>query len=392
MAYARNLDPLDNAPRERRVGKSARCVPIYLIVLLFLVEATGYKPFSSQAHGQERTAASQPKQSTPVTVPSQPANRPYSGEQGEQRSEVQFSPASRTVTMKLQVEDPNGYFLPNIRRENFAVYEDGIRQRNVTVEVEHAPVTVALLLEFGGRYYELDRALEMEVPRIGRKLLDFIGRDDKVAIFKYDSDLKVLADFSQGHETLDKIFDQLGMPAISEANFYDVLLDALRRMREVHDRKAIILVSSGIDSFSKASYQQVLEAAHDSATPIYAIGLAHTMRQEADLYGAASPLARIDWNTAEKQLEMFSKASGGRAYAPESDVEIPAIYDNIMENLRIRYVITYVSSNPAASGPPRKIRVELIDPITGEPLKIRDSNGRPVTARVFVQESYTPTT
>jgi VWFA-related protein len=294
--------------------------------------------------------------------------------------------------MKLRVEDPNGYFLPNIRRDNFAVYEDGKRQRNVTVEVEHAPVTVALLLEFGGRYHELDKVLEMEVPRISRQLLDFIGRDDKVAILKYGSDVQVLADFDQGHENLDRVFDQLGMPAMSEANFYDALLDALRRVREARDRRAIILVSSGIDTFSKTSYQQVLEAASNSATSIYAIGLAHTMRQEAELYGAVSPLARIDWNTAEKQLEMLSKASGGRAYAPDSDVEIPAIYDNIMENLRIRYVITYVSSNPASSGPPRKIRVELIDPNTGGPLRIRDSNGKPVTPKVFVQESYSPTT
>jgi len=49
------------------------------------------------------------------------------------------------------VEDPNGYFLPNIRRENFAVYEDEVRQKNVTVEIEHAPISVALLMESGGR-------------------------------------------------------------------------------------------------------------------------------------------------------------------------------------------------------------------------------------------------
>jgi hypothetical protein len=61
-----------------------------------------------------------------------------------------------------------------------------------------------------------------------------------------------------------------------------------------------------------------------------------------------------------------------------------------MENLRLRYVITYVSSNSATSGQPRKIRVELIDPKTGQPLTFRDANGKPVMARVFVQESYSP--
>jgi hypothetical protein len=112
------------------------------------------------------------------------------------------------------------------------------------------------------------------------------------------------------------------------------------------------------------------------------------MQAEAALYGPSAPLARIDWSGAEKQLEMLARVSGGRAYAPESGLEILAIYDDIMESLRVRYVIIYVSSNPATSGPPRQIRVELIDPGTGDPLKIRDSKGKPVAARVVVQESY----
>jgi len=88
----------------------------------------------------------------------------------------------------------------------------------------------------------------------------------------------------------------------------------------------------------------------------------------------------------------LATASGGRAYLPETDIEFPAIYDDIMENLRLRYVITYISSNPATSGPQRRIQVQLINPQTGEPLKIVDSSGKPVTARVFVQGSYSPAT
>jgi hypothetical protein len=74
----------------------------------------------------------------------------------------------------------------------------------------------------------------------------------------------------------------------------------------------------------------------------------------------------------------------------ETETTVAAIYDDIMENLRLRYVVTYVSSNPATSGPPRQIRVELIDPKTGQALKIHDSNGKIIAAKVFVQESYRP--
>ena len=147
------------------------------------------------------------------------------------------------MTLKLMVEDPRGYFVPNIRRDNFAVYEDGVRQKNVTVEIEHAPVTVALLLEFGGRYHELNNVLAQEVPQAAHQLLDVIGRDDKVAAFKYDSKLQTIADFSQGHEVLEGAFDHLEIPGFSEANFYDALQEALNRMRSISGRKAVIVIS-----------------------------------------------------------------------------------------------------------------------------------------------------
>jgi VWFA-related protein len=296
------------------------------------------------------------------------------------------------VTLELQVQDPNGYFLPNIRRENFAVYEDGVRQKIVTVEVEHAPVSVALLLEMGGRYHELNRVLALEVPLIGRQLLEVIGRADKVAVLKYDSKVETLVDFDQGHELLDNVFDQLAPTDFSETNLYDAVLATLGRMREVPGRKAIILVSSGVDTFSEADFQQVLQAAQTSGSPIYAISLARVMQREAQIAGSAAPFAHIDWNEAERKLEQLANASGGRAYLLESDLQIPAIYDDIMENLRLRYLITYVSSNKATSGPPREIRVELIDPKTGAPLKIRDSSGKTIVAKVFVQQSYSPGT
>jgi Ca-activated chloride channel family protein len=355
-----------------------------LLILGFAAPLTGLPP------QQPTKAAQQAKEPSPLTVPSRPPAPLYTGEQGAQSSEITFVPLSRTVTAKFHVEDPNGYFLPNLRRENFAVYEDGVRQTNVTVEVEHAPVSVALLLEFGGRYHELNKRLALEVPGIGRQLLEVVGRDDKVAIFKYGTKLESLADFMSGHETLDNIFESVSTPGFSEVNFYDSLLAVLARMREVSGRKAIIVVSSGVDTFSKATFEQALEAARNAAVPIYAIGLGHLMRLEALTYGDAAPFARINWNAAQTQLQSLAKASGGRAYDIESDVQIPGIYDDIMENLRLRYVVTYVSSNPATAGPPRSVRIDLVDPKTGGPLKIHDATGKLIQAKVFVQETYSP--
>ena len=366
----------------------SRLIPMYPVIFMLFVS-----PFSWSRVSPLRTQTTFTQkfvQSPEATVPSRPTKPVYEGQPGEQGSEIELTPASRIVTMKLAVEDPNGYFRPNIRRENFAVYEDGVRQKNVTVEVDHSPVSVALLMEFGGRYHELTKILGEDVATAGRQLLDVLEHDDKIAVFKYDANVETLVNFNQSHDVLDSVFNRLTAPCFSEANFYDAVLGTLDRMKNVPGRKAIIVISSGIDTFSKTTYQEVLQAARASSTPIYSIGLDRLMQQEAYIYGDKAPFARIDWNGAQRQLEEVAKVSGGRAYILDSKVEIPAIYDDIMENLRLRYLISYVSSNPAASRLPRKIRVELIDPKTGKPLTVLDSNGNPIAARVFVQESYNP--
>ena len=135
-------------------------------------------------------------QQSTITVPTRAGNPLYKGTQGPQRSEVIFNPSGRTVTIKCRVQDPNGYFVPNIRRENFAIYEDGVRQTNVDVEIEHAPVSVAVLMELGGRYHELNKALAMTVQEALRHFMDVIGPHDRVALFKYGSTLETLAIYS----------------------------------------------------------------------------------------------------------------------------------------------------------------------------------------------------
>src|SRR6266404_6883659 len=182
-------------------ARSGIAVPLLLLICLFgsAEWARGLlrqKPDSSSPPSSQQSGQA-PGQGSQLTVPSRPQNPIYSGEQGPQKSDIQFVPATRTVTIKLQVQDPNGYFLPNIRRENFAVYEDGVRQKNVDVEVEHAAVSLALLVEAGGRYHELNKTLALEVPQIGREVLSVVGRDDKVAVFAYDSKLQTLSDFNQ---------------------------------------------------------------------------------------------------------------------------------------------------------------------------------------------------
>jgi hypothetical protein len=90
------------------------------------------------------------------------------------------------------------------------------------------------------------------------------------------------------------------------------------------------------------------------------------------------------------ELQKIASASGGRAYVPENTVDLSPIYDDMMENLKVRYVLTYRSSNDLDPNTPRSVRVALVDPNTGGPLRIVDANAKTIPAMVVVQDSYTP--
>jgi hypothetical protein len=82
--------------------------------------------------------------------------------------------------------------------------------------------------------------------------------------------------------------------------------------------------------------------------------------------------------------------SGGRTYIPQDTLDFSPVYDDMLEHLKVRYVITYSSPSNVDLNSPRTVRVELIDPKTGGPLNIIDSRGKPIRAKVVVQDSYTP--
>ena len=368
---------------------SMRKVAELLALALLGTSASGQGSDVNVAMSKTGMRSSRSQRAGEIGVPNRPASSLFRGEQGKQKSDIHYDPNTGIVTIQMVVQDPNGYFIPNIRRDNFAVYENDVRQQNATVEVEHAPVTLGVLLEYGGRRQALNKALGYEVPRAAHQLLDEIGRQDKIAFWRYADQVEQLADFSKGHETLDDLFSSYRAPEFSEANFYDALIATLQQMKMKAGRKALVLISSGIDTFSKAKFEDVLQAVRECQTPIYVISMGAILRSAEQL--SAQPHAVADWSRAEAELQQIAQASGGRLYSPGSVLNLSGVYDDMMENLRLRYVITYKSTTDVGNlDAVRTVRVELVNPTTKRPLEIVDANGKPVRSKLFVQENYVP--
>jgi Ca-activated chloride channel family protein len=325
----------------------------------------------------------------PIRIPTRPAAL-FTGKQGRQPTEIHFDPASSTVTMKLLVQDPAGYFIPDLHRDNFAVYENGVREQNATVEIEHAPITLGIVMEHGGRYKGFNKTSCDQILTAGQQLLGELGRQDKVAIWEYADRAKQVADFSTGHDQLNQLFINSDVPDSSETNLYDALISTLQTMRKVTGRKALIVLTSGVDTFSNATFTDVLTAVRRSDTPIYIINLGPDLREAAKNYANAGPYAHLDWRKIESRLQEIANFSGGRMYTESSVLDLTAVYDDLMENLRVRYVISYRSTTTGSLDAPRTVRVELVDPKTNGPLEILDANGKVIRSKVTVENSYVP--
>ena len=326
----------------------------------------------------------------PIHVPNRPATSLFRGEQGVQPTQVQFDPDTRTVTIKARVQDSNGYFIPNIHRENFVVYDNGVRQQTVRVDVEHARVSVGLLLEHGGHYRALNEAIGTAVATAASEFVAELGPGDSVAIWKYGDSVEEVAKLTPDRDAPSLALANLGAPPFSEQNFYDALIATLPRAQAMGGSKALLVISSGLDTFSKATFQDALRAVRQSDVPIYAISLGSIAQSDAPLSLHPGPYARLDWKRAESELGELARASGGRMYSPQSTLELSGIYDDLMENLRVRYVITYRPTEVIATNRPRRVRIELVDSKSGGPLAVVDTNGKAVRPKFLVEGSYTP--
>jgi hypothetical protein len=119
------------------------------------------------------------------------------------------------------------------------------------------------------------------------------------------------------------------------------------------------------------------------------MGLLQALRIYLETSGYLGGIARMDFLQADNQLRTFSKETGGMAFFPRFYGEFPSIFASINEALRHQYVLTYTPSNQARDGKFRKIKVELVDPATNQPLRVLDEKNKPVKYTVQARPGYT---
>jgi VWFA-related protein len=219
--------------------------------------------------------------------------------------------------------------------------------------------------------------------------LETLKPEDYVAVVAYDLRPEILSDFSTDKRKAYEAMQRLRIAAFSESNLYDALVDTADRMSEIEGRRAIVLIASGMDTFSKLTFDKTRKALQNAGVPIYAIGLMQALREWYDAHNYMNAIQRLDFLQADNQMRTFAKETGGQSFFPRFYGEFPAIFQSISQALRNQYSISYSPSNQVRDGKFRKIKVELVNPGTGEPLKITDQKGKPIKYSVMTKPGYT---
>jgi hypothetical protein len=110
-------------------------------------------------------------------------------------------------------------------------------------------------------------------------------------------------------------------------------------------------------------------------------------REMQDARGRLGPIANMDYLQADNGLKTFANDSGGKAYFPRFEGEMPGMFQDVSQRMRHQYTLGFVSTNPAKDGKWRKVKIEVVD-AAGAPLKLVDQKGKEVKLKVVAKQGY----
>ena len=292
------------------------------------------------------------------------------------------------VEVDAAVIDPKtGTFIPGLKKEHFRLYVDGQEQEIAAFAPTEAPLTTVLVVEatpaFGYliRYDNLDSAY---------LFLRQLRKDDWVAVVGYDMRPRIEADFTHDRQEVIQALRAMQFGGFSEANMYDAIIDTLDRLKDVEGKKSIIVIGTGIDTFSKATWDDARKAAREHRTTIFCIGMAWPLSMQldrAEVYGRRVGPERMTINIAEAQMRDLAQQTGGRAYFPRFITELPNIYGEIGTMLRNQYTLAFQPKPFKKDGKFHKIEVKLVAP-DGKPLKVVNQDQKEIKVEVHARKGY----
>ncbi|MGD9563946.1 MAG: VWA domain-containing protein [Pyrinomonadaceae bacterium] len=248
---------------------------------------------------------------------------------------------STTVLLNATILDANGSFVSGLEREQFSVFEDGVRQSISYFSAAETPFAAVILIDSSG-----SMASRMSMARSAAiNFLAGLRQNDNAAIYQFASKVELVQDFSRNRDVSERLFDVKadGMTALNDAIF-----EAARELKAREEkRKAIVVLSDGADTISGRSADKALKAALDAGALIYTIDM-------------SSPDTRVRERIQNQAvLEKFAEKSGGRFVATPGGAVLRQALKDIVDELGIQYTLGYEPLDQDNDGKWRSIELRV---------------------------------
>ncbi len=362
-----------------------------LSVLFIALVTPAYPQDSPQSQNGETVAKPKKAPSTDTTTPTpdQPAiPSEYKKPSIPSADTPTFRSTATTVSVDVSVLDDHNHFIPTLDKNHFRVLEDGVPQEITQFSKGEAPLTICMVIEFSGRFQRFWSSGWRETLNASYGFLSTLKPDDAVAVASYDLRTTILSDFSVDKRQAENAMGELRIPGFSESNVFDALTEIADRMSGIQGRRAILLLGTGLDTFSKITFDKARRDLQEAGVPIYTISTLQIARMMMDARNPAGGGMEMDFLQADNEMRTFSKETGGQSFFPRFIGEYPAVFQQIETALREQYQLIYHPTNVAKDGKFRHIKVELINPDNNEPLRIENEKHKPIKYQIIAKSGY----
>jgi len=381
----------------------SRTISIFLLGIMLLTNSATIvlaqsKPQRPTSSGGDGKKNDRPKPLTPEEIKA--AEEKKKLEEMEKNAVVDDTVEkidTNIVTLDAVVYNrKTGGIIQGLRKGNFAIFENGIKQDISAFATPEQPITVTLVVEYSKWTETFGRAaggyFEPGTYEVIRPVAYFLSNfikppNDYASVIAFDLRPTPITDFTNDPTQLRRTVDLLlkNRPAFRENNLWDalkftimggvgdsVVLENSKEEKSTYDgmmklnakRKAIILVASGIDTFSKSNYDEARKIVQEGGIPIYIISTANLFCKKYCDYLDPSRVMpgtpdRMDFIQAQNAMNTIARESGGTHYPMTFEGEVPGYLEQINALLRNQYSLSYDLSEQRKPGTRYKIEVKV---------------------------------
>lgn len=268
----------------------------------------------------------------------------FTSTQAQETDDDALKIESSLVVLNATITDDRGKPALGLDRNLFTVLEDGVEQEIDFFEAQKTPFAAVILLDTSG---SMEQRISL-ARSAAISFLDGIRSNDLVSIYSFDSEVNLIQDFSNSRDLHHRVFDLKadGWTALNDA----VLRAATDLAARPEKRKAIIVLSDGADTRSRASANKALEAAIAAQAVIYTVDM-----------------SSINLNGSQRLqnigvLKKFSEKTGGLFIPTPGGIAMREAFQNIVEELGIQYTLGYQPRNVKKDGKWRRLELRVKKP------------------------------